>query len=132
MIEPGQNVDGYEILSSLGKGGMAEVYKAKDLSDGKIVAIKFISIELGGTPQLLKRFELEYQTLIKLKHDHIVEFLKFGNFENMPYFVMEYLPGGTLKDHIGDPLSVQKAASLLSPIARALEKRTRRRSSIAM
>jgi len=120
----GQSLGRYHILEQLGEGGMAIVYKAYDTRLERDVAIKVI--RRGAFPpdhleQILKRFERESKTLAKLFHPNIVKVLDFGNYEGSPFMVLEYSPVGTLKQHLGKPLSWQNAIELLIPIARALE-----------
>jgi branched-chain amino acid transport system substrate-binding protein len=103
---------------------MAVVYKAYDTRLEREVAIKFLRTELFGEAvleQLYRRFEREAKALARLSHFHIVKIYDYGEHEDTPYLVMEYIPGGTLKAMIGKPLPWKKAVELLLPIARALE-----------
>jgi tRNA A-37 threonylcarbamoyl transferase component Bud32 len=120
----GQSLGRYRILEQLGEGGMATVYKAYDTRLERDVAIKVI--RRGAFPpdqleMMLKRFEREAQSLAKLSHPNIVKVMDFGEYEDSPYLVMEYLPGGTFKQRLGRPVPWQEAVRLLIPIARALE-----------
>lgn len=119
----GQSLGRYHILEQLGEGGMATVYKAYDTRLERDVAVKVI--RRGAFPpdhleQILKRFERESKALAKLFHPNIVKVLDFGNYEGSPFMVLEYSPGGTLKGHLGKPISWQNAIELLIPIAHAL------------
>ena len=70
----------------------------------------------------MKRFEREAKSLAKLSHPNIVSIIDYGEHDGVPYLVMEYLPGGTLKDRLkGQPLPWQESFRLLLPIARALQ-----------
>lgn len=127
----GQSIGRYHILEQLGEGGMAIVYKAYDTRLECDVAVKFIRTEkLNGenAEKVLKRFKTEAQKTAALMHPNIIPVIDYGDYEGMPYLVMKYLPGGTLKkvldhrlkNHAG-PFPYQQAAALLAPIARALE-----------
>jgi eukaryotic-like serine/threonine-protein kinase len=120
----GKIIERYEIIDQLGEGGMASVYRGRDLRLQREVAVKFIRTEMFPPVQLqtvLKRFEREAQILAGLNHPNIVHIYDFGDYEHVPYVVMEYLSGGTLRQRIGSPLNYRQAARLLTPIANALE-----------
>ncbi len=114
----------YRILEQLGEGGMATVYKACDTRLERHVAVKVIrreAIRPENYAHFLKRFEREAKALAALSHPNIVKVLDYGEQEGQPYLVMEYMPGGTLKQLIRGPMAWQQAARLLAPIARALQ-----------
>ena len=120
----GQNLGRYQILALIGEGGMATVYKAHDTHLEREVAIKVIRREAFPPEQLntiLKRFEREAKSLGGLSHPNIVGVIDYGEYEGAPYLVMVYLPGGTLKDRLGQPMYWRDAVRLLLPIAHALE-----------
>jgi basic membrane lipoprotein Med (substrate-binding protein (PBP1-ABC) superfamily)/tRNA A-37 threonylcarbamoyl transferase component Bud32 len=120
----GQSFGRYHILEQLGEGGMATVYRAYDTRLDADVAVKVIRRSAFAPDQLelvLKRFEREAKSLAKLSHSNIVGVIDYGEYEGSPYLVMEYLPGGTLKDKLGRPLACREAARLLLPVARALD-----------
>jgi eukaryotic-like serine/threonine-protein kinase len=113
----------YRIVEQLGQGGMATVYRAVDTRLDRDVAIKFIRRDEIGPAyleQMLKRFEREAKSLARLSHPNIVKIHDYGDHEGAPYLVMEYLPGGTLKQRLGRAMPPVEAARLLIPIARAL------------
>lgn len=110
----------YQILGQIGKGGMAFVYKAKDLTIKRIVAIKIIRTDRKLTPASLKRFDREAKFLAKLDHPNIVRLFDYGEHEGLPYFVMEYVDGDTLKKRMGQPIKIAEAARMLAPVARGL------------
>ena len=119
----GQSIGRYHILEQLGEGGMAIVYKAYDTRLERNVAFKVLRTDLFGQAvleQVLKRFEREAKSLARLKHPNIVNILDFGEHEGMPYLVMEYLPGGTLKQKLGQVIPWQEAIQTLLPVARGL------------
>jgi serine/threonine protein kinase len=120
----GQEIGRYRILELLGTGGMATVYKAFDTRLEREVAIKVIRREVFAPDEmemLLKRFEREAKSVARLSHPNIVGVIDYGEFEGAPYLVMEYLPGGTLKDRLGRPIPWREAIRLILPIVRALE-----------
>ncbi|MBT7191911.1 MAG: SUMF1/EgtB/PvdO family nonheme iron enzyme [Anaerolineae bacterium] len=120
----GQSLGRYHILEQLGEGGMAVVYKAFDTKLEREVALKVIRTEEilpSALERTKKRFEREAKALAKLNHANIVPIIDSGQEGDVPYLVMGYIPGGTLKEKIkGKPIPWRKAAELLLPIARAL------------
>jgi serine/threonine protein kinase len=116
----GQSLGRYHILEQLGEGGMATVYKAFDTRLERPVALKVILPTREHTEKFLKRFEREAKGLARLSHPNIVKVLDYGEHEGLPYLVMEYQPGGTLKDKLGKAMGYREAAKLLAPVARAL------------
>ncbi|MCX6056696.1 MAG: serine/threonine-protein kinase, partial [Chloroflexi bacterium] len=117
----GQSLGRYHILEQLGEGGMAVVYKAFDTRLERNVAIKVILPGKAQKDKFLKRFEREAKALASLSHPNIVKVIDYGEHEGMPYLVMEYIPGGTLKQKLnGKQTSWQEAIRLLIPIAKAL------------
>ena len=120
----GQDIGRYHILEPLGEGGMAKVYKAFDTHLENEVAVKVIRTDQLAPAMLdrtIKRFEREAKEVAKLSHPNIVRVMDYGEQDGVPYLVMQYLHGGTLKQLLGKPMPYQKAAALLVPIARALE-----------
>ncbi|NPV87177.1 MAG: serine/threonine protein kinase [Anaerolineae bacterium] len=122
----GKSIGRYHIKALLGKGGMAEVYRAYDTLLEREIAVKVIRAERSGDESFLKRFEREARAIASLQHPHIVRVHDAGETDGDPYLVMDYLPGGTLKEYIeragqNRPIPVRQAARLLAPIARALE-----------
>jgi eukaryotic-like serine/threonine-protein kinase len=114
----------YQVIKKLGEGGMATVFHAFDHVLERDVAIKVIKVgsdSASSTEHIIKRFEREVKTLAKLTHPNIVHIHDFGRFQEKPYLIMEYLPGGTLEDHLGKQTPYQKASQLLLPIAEALQ-----------
>ncbi len=119
----GQSLGRYHILEQLGEGGMAIVYKAHDTRLERDVAVKVIRTEkltIETMGRTLKRFEREVKSLAKLTHPNIVAITDYGEYDEKPYLVMPYLPGGTLKQKLGKPIPWEESIRLLIPIARAL------------
>lgn len=99
-IKVGQFIGKYRIVEPLGQGGIATVYKGFDTQLERDVAIKLIRLEQFGpaiVDKMRLRFEREAKTLAKLTHPNIVNIIDYGEFEGIPYLVMPYLQGGTLK-----------------------------------
>ncbi|MHB8752733.1 MAG: WD40 repeat domain-containing serine/threonine protein kinase, partial [Aggregatilineales bacterium] len=121
----GQRIDKYELIALLGRGGMAEVYRARQMLGGRVareVALKLIDPRLALTPEFIARFERETQTLASLSHPHILKAYDFGQFGNNVYLVMELLPGGNLAEAIRQgPLPLDVIAGLLDQIGGALD-----------
>jgi serine/threonine protein kinase len=115
--------DRYHILEALGEGGMASVYKAYDIRLERDVAVKIIRTDMfipAALHLVMKRFEREAKSLAKLSHPNIVHIIDYGKHDGVPYLVMEYLPGGTLRDRLkGQPLAWQESFRLLMPVVRA-------------
>jgi len=93
-----QQIPGFEILEKLGQGGMAAVYKARQISLDRIVAIKVLSSHLSHDPADIERFRLEAQQAAKLKHPGIVQVYDAHIGGKFSYFVMEYVAGYTVGD----------------------------------
>lgn len=104
----------YEVVSLLGRGGMAVVYLARDPLLGRLVAVKV----LGSGGWGLARFQRERQVLAALRHPNIVEVFDAGNVDDQEYFVMEYVGEHSLETA---PLGRLERAALLPVVARALE-----------
>lgn len=110
---------GYEVLRLLGRGGMGEVYLARDLQLGRLVAIK--SILGSADPRRLERFRDEAHAIARLSHPNIAKVHAFGSVRGIPYLVMEYVGGGTLADLSAERLSDPRSAARLAiTIARAV------------
>jgi len=120
----GKYIDRYYIEEQLGEGGMATVYRAYDTRLERQVAIKVIRREAFGEEVLshvLARFEREAKAMAQISHPNIVKVYDFGEHAGSPYLVMEYIPSGTLKDRIGQPMPWEEALRLILPLARALQ-----------
>ncbi len=116
----GTEIGRYHIVSALGEGGMATVYKAQDLRLERFVALKVILANFQQTELFLKRFDREAKSLAKLTHPNIVGVIDYGTHKGMPYLVMEYISGGTLKDRLHEAMPWQAAVKFLTPVAHAL------------
>ncbi|RKX24511.1 MAG: serine/threonine protein kinase, partial [Candidatus Zixiibacteriota bacterium] len=90
----------YEIISKVGQGGIAEIYKARQISLGRNVAIKILFPNLTNDPDIVNRFNLESTTIARLNHPNIVHVIDRGETGGRYYFVMEYVDGTCFKDVI--------------------------------
>ncbi len=104
----------YKLLSPLGAGGMAVVYKAQDLSLGRLVAIKVLRDNLTSDPDFLTRFQQEARAAANLAHPNIVTVHDFGRDGDRYYIVMEYIEGQDLKTLIkeGAPFPIERTLDL--------------------
>jgi serine/threonine protein kinase len=91
VIKPGSALGHYEILSVLGKGGMGEVYRAKDKKLGREVAIKVLAEGFGQDPVGVARFEREARAAAALNHPNICAIHEIGEHDGQPFLVMELI-----------------------------------------
>lgn len=97
----GKKLDGrYELLELIGVGGMADIYKAKDITEDKIVAVKILKNEFAGSEDFLRRFRNESKAIALLSHPNIVKIFDVGFNEKIQFIVMEFIDGITLTEYI--------------------------------
>jgi eukaryotic-like serine/threonine-protein kinase len=126
-ILPGRRLGPYEILSSLGAGGMGEVYRARDTRLDRIVAIKVLPTHLADRSELRERFEREARTIASLNHPHICTLHDIGQQDGIDFLVMEYLEGETLAQRLlKGSLPLEQALQYAIEIADALDKAHRK------
>jgi WD40 repeat protein len=112
---------GYELLGELGRGAMGVVYKALQTSLRRVVALKMVLTGAHAGPEDLARFQTEGEAVARLLHPNIVPIFEVGQHEGLPFFVMEYVDGGTLAQKLdGTPLPPRQAAALVETLARAI------------
>jgi serine/threonine-protein kinase len=123
MYRPAQQIPGFQILSKLGQGAMAVVFKAKQLSLDRIVAIKVLPKRLSENKEFVERFYREGRAAARLNHPNIVQAFDVGEAGGYHYFVMEYIDGQTAYDLLTDgrPLEEARAVSIVRQTAMALE-----------
>lgn len=124
LLEKGQIISQrYKILETLGKGGMAIVYKANDLKLGRDVTFKVLKSDYIDNNGFINRFSTEARAAAQLAHTNIVNVYDVGNDGNIYYIVMEYIDGYTLKDLIYQkaPLENKLACDIAMQIASGLE-----------
>jgi eukaryotic-like serine/threonine-protein kinase len=118
---PPVQVPGYELLGSLGRGGMGIVYKARQISLNRIVALKMILSGEHAHPDTLGRFYREAKAVARLQHPNIVQIYEIGHSGDHPYFSLEYLAGGCLQQQIARiSQTPRQVAQLVETLARAV------------
>jgi serine/threonine protein kinase len=117
-LAAGERVAQYELIRRLGRGGMGEVFLARDTKLGRRVAIKFLRTQ---DPALVQRFLLEARATARCSHENIVTLYEADTYQGRPYMVLEYLQGHTLAELVGaKPVPPGRAVELMSPVLRAL------------
>ena len=113
----------YEIISRIGSGGMADVYKAKDHKLNRMVAVKVLKPEFREDKTFIRKFRTEAQAAAGLSHPNIVNVYDVGEDRGVYYIVMELVEGITLKDYIDrkGKLSVKEATSIAIQVSLGLE-----------
>src|SRR6516165_639595 len=99
-LASGTTLGPYEILASLGAGGMGEVYRARDTRLERTVAIKILPAHLSSSAELKARFEREARAVSSLNHPHICHLYDIGSQDGTSFLVMEYLEGESLADRL--------------------------------
>lgn len=119
----GSSITGYKILGKLGSGAMATVYKAKQVSLDRLVALKKLPEKFSQNPQFIERFFAEGRAAASLNHPNIVQAFDVGNEGDMYYFVMEYVEGRSVHDDIvtHKRYKESEAIEIAIQIAEALE-----------
>jgi len=114
-------IPGYEILGTLGRGGMGVVYKARQVRLNRLVALKMILSGPHAGEAELARFRTEGEAVARLQHPNIVQIYEVGEADGRPFFSLEFCPGGSLDSQLdGTPLPPRKAAQLVETLARAM------------
>ena len=124
MLKEGMYLaDRYEIVGKVGAGGMADVYKAKDHTLGRFVAIKVLKQEFSEDVNFVTKFRTEAQSAAGLEHPNIVNIYDVGSENGLYYIVMEYVEGITLKTYIEKKgqLSFKEAVSIAIQVGRGIE-----------
>jgi eukaryotic-like serine/threonine-protein kinase len=126
-ILPGRRLGPYEILSSIGAGGMGEVYRARDTRLDRIVAIKVLPTHLADRSELRERFEREARTIASLNHPHICTLFDIGQQDGIDFLVMEHLEGETLAQRLlKGSLPLEQVLQYAIEISDALDKAHRK------
>jgi eukaryotic-like serine/threonine-protein kinase len=121
-IPAGTQIGDCEVLALLGAGGMGEVYRARDNSLGREVALKVLPEELASDPQRMRRFEQEARAAAALNHPNIVAVYRFGTSRTrVPYLITELLQGQSMRERIKQgPIPVRKCIDYALQAARGL------------
>jgi serine/threonine protein kinase len=116
------SVPGYEVVGVLGRGGMGIVFKARQVALQRIVALKMLRNWAGADRKVLVRFRAEADVIARLQHPNIVQIYDVGEVAGQPYFVLEYIAGGNLAQHLsGTPQSARLASQFVEKLARAVQ-----------
>jgi len=120
-IAPGSRLGPYEVVSTLGAGGMGEVYRARDTRLERSVAIKVLPANLSSDPSRRQRLEREAKAISKLSHPHICTLHDIGHQDGVDFLVMELIEGETLEHRlIKGPLSTEQTIRYAAQIADGL------------
>lgn len=127
VIGSGQTFGDYALISPLGQGGMGVVYKARQKSANRLVALKIIrpdrmsSMTEVTQRRMVDRFRAEAHAAARLQHDNLVTVYDVGEIDGCHYFSMQYVEGGCLSDQISEcSLDSRQAATFLEPVCRAV------------
>src|SRR5437660_8379135 len=118
----GTKLGTYEIVGPLGKGGMGEVYRARDTKLKREVAIKVLPDAFARDADRVARFQREAEVLASLNHPHIAAVYDFVDLADSRFLVLELVEGETLADRIArGPIPIKEALAIAKQIAEALE-----------
>lgn len=126
-LAPGFRIGSFEIVAPVGRGGMGAVYRARHVVMDRDVALKVLLPHFADQPDVVARFEREARAAAKLRHPHIVEIYDAGTADGYAFIAMEYLPGGSLQQHVvaqqsaGRPFNLRQALEAVRQIASALD-----------
>jgi hypothetical protein len=122
------DIAGYEILGEVGHGGMGVVYKARQFALKRIVALMMLRAGADAGPDLLARFRAESEAVARMQHPNIVQVYDYGEWRAgdvsppMPFFVLEFMDGGSLAGKLrGQPFALARAVDLMVTLARAVQ-----------
>ncbi len=118
----GKTLGQFEIIEEIGRGGMATVYRARQLSMNRSVAVKILPRHLLHDPGFYERFEREVEVITQLEHPHILPIYEYGQADERPYIAMRYLGGGSLEQRIKRGLpALDEIERPMQQIAQALD-----------
>ncbi len=119
---PAQQIPGYQLLNKCGAGAMAVVYRGKQLSLDRIVAVKVLPKRLSRNAEFVQRFYQEGRAAAQLNHNNIVQAIDVGEANGFHYFVMEFVEGCTVYDELagGKVYSEKEAIDIIRQMAGAL------------
>ena len=121
-MDVGVEFSHYRVIEHIGRGGMADVWSARDKRLNRTVAIKTVARDLSQDMNPVKLFEREARTIAALEHPHILPIYEFGDYSGQLFIVMRYVSGGSLEDLLEEgPLPVEDALRLARSVALALD-----------
>lgn len=116
-----RDIEGFEVLEQIGRGGMGTVSKARDLATGRIVAIKFLDSARLNNPVALSRFQREVKLAAQLEHPHIARIYGTGHTHEQHFYAMEYVPGVSLDLYVHrNKLTIDETLTLFAKVCRAM------------
>jgi hypothetical protein len=116
------SIPGYEILGTLGRGGMGVVYKARQVRLKRVVALKMLRSGQFSDTAEVARFRLEAEVVARFEHPHLLHIYDIGEAGGQPFLALEFCPGGSLDKQVrGTPLEPAEAARLVASLARAMQ-----------
>ena len=117
-----QRVEGYQVVSLVGEGAMGSVYRAREVSSGREIALKVLRAAVATDPEYVLRFKREARALAAVGHPGIARFYDSGGDGDLVYYAMELVEGEPLSRRIADgPLPVREAFEIASRVAEALD-----------
>jgi len=120
-MEIGTTINQYKVVEHIGRGGMADVWSARDSRLNRLVAIKTIARNITADVDPVAMFEQEAQTIAQMEHPHILPIYDFGDFKGTLYIVMRYVTGGSLDDRLKDShLTLDETIRIGGAVAAAL------------
>lgn len=118
----GKRLGQYEIIDEIGRGGMATVYRARQASINRIIAIKVLPPQFMHDPSFFERFKREVDVIAHLEHPHILPIYDYGEADGLPFIAIRYLGGGSLAGRLGaGPTPLDVLEKPLAQIADALD-----------
>lgn len=123
-----QKIPGYQLLEKIGQGSMGTVFKARQLSMNRTVAVKILQPRLAIKPDFLERFVREAHLAARLSHNNVVQAIDVGSAGRLHYFIMEYVEGVTVEEELkaGRIYEEREALEIIYQIAQALDHAHRR------
>ncbi len=120
-LQPDQRIGHYQILRKIGEGGMGVVYQAHDTKLGRNVAIKILSVNQSGHTKLLGRFHQEARLASSLNHPGVAQIYEIGEFEGVPFIVMEHVEGESLRARMNHEQDTGEIVQFAIQVAEALQ-----------
>ena len=115
----GRKIGGYEIVELIGHGGMATVYRARQISMNRIVAVKILPRQFLNDETYMQRFNREVKIVAELEHRNIVPVHDYGEDNGQPYIVMRYMSGGSVDDLLRSAaLNLEQMVSIVGQLSR--------------